>query len=267
MKNTLSKIATKIISLPIHFYRLAISPMLPASCRYTPTCSQYALEALKIHGPLKGSWMAVKRIGRCHPWGGCGYDPVPPKHNHLQKKSIYDFEDIHHHLKPYESNADESRVANIDYDAEMPQEGYFSVGIHPWSTETLDVNDLDLAMDMVESKASDRRAVAIGECGIDRLRGGELDFQKQVFRKHIELSERLKLPLIIHAVRANDIILRLKKELRPQQLWIIHGFRGKKETALQYLDRGIALSLGKNSNLKTSDEFPPSMIFNETDED
>jgi putative membrane protein insertion efficiency factor len=61
----------------IKMYQWCISPLKPPSCRYTPTCSQYALEALKKHGVFKGSWLAVRRILRCHPWGGCGYDPVP----------------------------------------------------------------------------------------------------------------------------------------------------------------------------------------------
>lgn len=61
----------------IHFYRYAISPLTPSSCRFTPTCSQYALEALRKYGFFRGSWLAIKRIGRCHPWGGAGYDPVP----------------------------------------------------------------------------------------------------------------------------------------------------------------------------------------------
>lgn len=64
--------------LPVKFYRLCISPMLPPSCRYTPTCSQYAIEAVRVHGVLRGTALALKRILRCHPWGGAGYDPVPP---------------------------------------------------------------------------------------------------------------------------------------------------------------------------------------------
>ena len=75
--NALSKLVVKIMSLPILFYKVCISPMIPHARRNTPTCSQYALEALRRHGPLKGSWLAIKRICRCHPWGGCGYDPVP----------------------------------------------------------------------------------------------------------------------------------------------------------------------------------------------
>ncbi|MGM9861916.1 MAG: membrane protein insertion efficiency factor YidD [Muribaculaceae bacterium] len=70
-------IAAFILSLPVRFYRACISPMLPPSCRYTPTCSEYALEALQRHVAIKGSWLAIKRILRCHPWGGSGYDPVP----------------------------------------------------------------------------------------------------------------------------------------------------------------------------------------------
>ncbi len=181
------------------------------------------------------------------------------------RKDIRSFADVHHHLAPGEINADESRVASIDYEAAVPAEGYFSVGIHPWSTVGMDDEELDRAMAIVAEKATNDRVVAIGECGIDRLRGNDLAFQEKVFRKHIELSEKLGLSLIIHAVRANDIILRLKKELRPKQLWIIHGFRGKKETALQYLDRGIALSLAADSPLRSAGEFPQSMLFSETD--
>ena len=61
----------------VKFYQLCISPLKPSCCRFTPTCSQYALEALRKYGPLKGLWLALKRILRCHPWGGGGYDPVP----------------------------------------------------------------------------------------------------------------------------------------------------------------------------------------------
>lgn len=61
----------------VRLYQLAISPYTPASCRYTPTCSEYALQALRKYGPLKGGWLALRRLARCHPWGGHGYDPVP----------------------------------------------------------------------------------------------------------------------------------------------------------------------------------------------
>jgi len=63
--------------LLVKFYQLAIRPLLPNSCRYTPSCSQYAIEAIQKYGGIKGSWLGFKRILRCHPWGGHGYDPVP----------------------------------------------------------------------------------------------------------------------------------------------------------------------------------------------
>lgn len=67
-----------LMILPIKFYKYSISPMLPNSCRHVPTCSEYAIEALKVHGIFRGSIMAVWRILRCNPWGTHGYDPVPP---------------------------------------------------------------------------------------------------------------------------------------------------------------------------------------------
>lgn len=71
----------KILSLPfillVRVYQYLISPLLPTTCRYTPSCSSYAIEALKKYGPVKGGWLGIKRIVSCHPWGGHGHDPVP----------------------------------------------------------------------------------------------------------------------------------------------------------------------------------------------
>ena len=73
----------KILIFPfvllIKGYQNFISPLTPSSCRYTPTCSTYTVQALEKHGLLHGGWLALKRIGSCNPWGGSGYDPVPPK--------------------------------------------------------------------------------------------------------------------------------------------------------------------------------------------
>ena len=66
-----------LLILPIKFYRRFISPLTPPVCRFTPTCSQYAIEAIQKHGPLRGLWLAIKRLSRCRPGGGSGYDPVP----------------------------------------------------------------------------------------------------------------------------------------------------------------------------------------------
>jgi uncharacterized protein len=69
-----------VLKLPVFCWRYGISPVMPMACRYEPSCSAYALEALGTHGPVKGLWLTIRRLGRCHPWGGFGYDPVPPRH-------------------------------------------------------------------------------------------------------------------------------------------------------------------------------------------
>jgi len=80
------KILGWILLLPVYFYKYAISPLTPASCRHVPSCSEYAVQAIKTHGPIKGIWLATKRISKCHPWGTEGYDPVPPKRKIKVKK-------------------------------------------------------------------------------------------------------------------------------------------------------------------------------------
>ena len=73
----MKKIFSLIFIVPLKIYQMLVSPLLGPSCRFTPTCSQYTIEAIQKYGPLKGGWLGFKRILRCHPWGGCGHDPVP----------------------------------------------------------------------------------------------------------------------------------------------------------------------------------------------
>lgn len=77
----------KLVESLIRFYQVAISPLLPSSCRFTPTCSQYTLDAVRTHGAIRGSWLGLKRISKCHPFHKGGFDPVPPadknRHNHV----------------------------------------------------------------------------------------------------------------------------------------------------------------------------------------
>ena len=73
----LRKLVIWLLLLPIYFYKTAISPLTPPSCRFSPSCSTYAIEAIRRHGSLRGLYLAIRRILRCHPWGGSGYDPVP----------------------------------------------------------------------------------------------------------------------------------------------------------------------------------------------
>ncbi len=96
--------ATKLLRGAVHGYRYLISPLFPASCRYGPSCSEYALQGLAKHGAIKGAWLAARRISRCHPWGGSGYDPVPepgsgkspvPAHSHGDGNSRSHSHDSH----------------------------------------------------------------------------------------------------------------------------------------------------------------------------
>jgi putative membrane protein insertion efficiency factor len=77
IKNLAKRFLQAVLVAGIHFYRIAVSPLFPPACRYHPTCSAYALEAIEKYGPLKGAWIGLKRIMRCHPWKSGGYDPVP----------------------------------------------------------------------------------------------------------------------------------------------------------------------------------------------
>ena len=73
----------RLLLLAVRTYQLLLAPVLPASCRFEPSCSRYAIEAIRLHGAGQGAWLALGRLARCHPWGGSGYDPVPPLHPSL----------------------------------------------------------------------------------------------------------------------------------------------------------------------------------------
>ncbi len=76
-KLNIKKLLKYIPLLIIKFYQYCIRPFIPSACRYTPSCSEYGIQAINKHGAFKGSWLSLKRIFRCHPWGGNGFDPVP----------------------------------------------------------------------------------------------------------------------------------------------------------------------------------------------
>jgi hypothetical protein len=82
----MSKFLRQLFILPVRFYQAAISPLLGANCRFTPTCSEYMIDAINEWGIFKGTWLGIKRSSKCHPWGGHGYDPVPKKAGNAFKK-------------------------------------------------------------------------------------------------------------------------------------------------------------------------------------
>ncbi len=131
-----------------------------------------------------------------------------------------------------------------------------------------DVKDgvnIEETMSMLDNIATRNDVAAIGETGIDRLRGASEEIQTHIFIHHIKLAEHTGKPLIIHCVKALDIILRLHKEHRPSSPWIIHGFRGNAETARQITSRGIYLSLGEKFNPDAILNIPPHLLLAETD--
>lgn len=139
----------------------------------------------------------------------------------------------------------------------------FSVGQHPWHSENISSESV---ADTLTHLALLPNVVAIGECGVDTLRGAPMFRQINVFRRHIELSESLGIPLIIHDVRAHDILLGLKRDIQPRQLWVVHGFRAKPTVTKMLVDAGCYLSFGQRFNPDSLRAVPLDRLLAETDE-
>jgi TatD DNase family protein len=177
--------------------------------------------------------------------------------------------DIHTHLD-VSPGSDLITVKNIriqnGIDPEIP-DGLFSIGLHPW----------DSAQNQIEQEDFRRVATlsnffAIGECGLDRLRGASMDIQIELFRQHIRLAEFYRKPIIIHCVRAWQELLTIKDEMRPTTPWIIHGFNGKPELTARLEELGFYLSFGQkilnpDPSLRESlVKISPDQLFLETDD-
>lgn len=143
------------------------------------------------------------------------------------------------------------------------EDQFYSVGIHPWDTMAAPTEEFWKAL---ETAASRPDVLAIGECGVDTLKGGPMFRQLQVLKRQIELSERLGKPLIIHDVKAHDVITGLRRDLMPTQPWVIHGFRGKPTVAKMLTDAGMYLSFGEKFNAESLQQTPADRILAETDE-
>lgn len=139
---------------------------------------------------------------------------------------------------------------------------YYSIGIHPWQSAEATPHDMEL----LEQMASHPQVVAIGECGIDRLQGAIIERQAEILVGHIDLSEKLQKPLILHIVRAYDLLLGIHKKMRPRQKWIIHGFRGNATTARQLIDAGCDLSYGEKYPCAALQATPLDKLWIESDE-
>ena len=138
-----------------------------------------------------------------------------------------------------------------------------SVGIHPW--ELTEAN-ADALWEDLQKAIEDKRVVAIGECGIDKLKGPSLDLQIALFKKEVLLAEVHSIPLVIHCVKAFNELILLKKEIKPLQPWIIHGFRGKLSLAKDCIRHGFYLSIGAHFQEDALKAIPSDRLFIETDE-
>lgn len=143
----------------------------------------------------------------------------------------------------------------------------YTVGAHPWN---LDEDNIESLLFRVKDMSSSPNLFGIGETGFDKVKGPELALQERAFEWHAMLAEELKKPLVIHCVRAWPEIVEAKKRLKPSMPWIIHGFKGKKELALQLTDKGFWLSAWvewaiRPVSKETLRAMPVERLFLETD--
>ena len=140
---------------------------------------------------------------------------------------------------------------------------HWSVGVHPWF---LTADNASILLELLRESLKDDRVVALGEAGLDKLRGEDMAVQLDVFRQEVAMAEEQGLPMVIHCVKAYNELIQLKKELSPCQPWIIHGFRGKKNLAVELLRHGCYLSFGACFQEETVCSVPLERMFAETDE-
>ncbi|HLW10643.1 MAG TPA: TatD family hydrolase [Fermentimonas sp.] len=179
-----------------------------------------------------------------------------------------EFYDVHTHQIYSEDNDDPYHscifdVYSLEFEVakELHQRHSFSCGVHPWYSE-----DSETQMTYLTEITSSPRIVAIGETGLDKLKGPSFNVQTPVFKKHIEISEKLEKPVIIHCVKAWEELLKIKKETSPKQPWIIHGYRGKPDLTKRLLNEGFYFSVGENINVESMQLIPIDRLFCETDE-
>jgi len=170
--------------------------------------------------------------------------------------------DIHTHVLPEEAGTALVCVGCGPIpDGALEQGHLFSAGLHPWDVTGHD----DEAFRNLEKLLALPQVLAVGECGFDTLKGPSHELQEQAFIRQIELSERLRKPMILHVVRDFDSIIHLRKKLKPAQPWLIHGFRGGPEQMNQLYAQGILVSFGLKHNPESLRQVPSDRLFLETD--
>lgn len=175
-----------------------------------------------------------------------------------------------HQQKPAENEiVIQSLFLQDDLIAQMSDKIFFTAGLHPWHANVLSKTEVKNRLkDLINSKT----IIAVGETGMDKLKGPGLEIQIEIFKQHIEIAEEYNLPLIVHSVKANNEVLKLKRDLKSKIPWVIHHFNGSKQMAFDLIENGFYLSVChhiKSSNSKLSEYFhdlPLEKIFLETDD-
>ena len=152
-------------------------------------------------------------------------------------------------------------VALADFDPQ-PQ-CYYSVGFHPWHLSADGSEDWERLSEVIANP----QVLAVGEAGLDKVVEVDYTLQEAAFVRQADMAAQIGKPLIIHCVRSYNEVMALKKSLKPNSAWVIHGFRGKKELAKQLTDHGIYLSFGFKYQEEALRATPLDMLFLETDED
>lgn len=156
-------------------------------------------------------------------------------------------------------------VINASVGDFSPQAGcFYSLGLHPWD---INQNHADIFKQIEQLSTENSQIIAIGETGLDALIDVPADIQLELLRRHIELSERLRKPLILHCVRCSADILRLFKQFKPQMPWILHGFRSNSNVLRPIIDNSnIYISIGEKFNHEALKLIPDARLLIETDE-
>lgn len=168
-------------------------------------------------------------------------------------------EDIHTHLLPEEPGT--ALVCIGCGPIPAADDHYFSAGLHPWDV----TEGFDSQLDALEKLLANPRVLAVGECGFDALKAPSHDIQEAAFIRQVEISEHYGKPMILHVVRDFDSVIRLRKQLKPKQRWLIHGFRGGPEQMNQLYAQGILVSFGQKHNSESLKAVPADRLYLETD--
>ena len=170
--------------------------------------------------------------------------------------------DIHTHVLPEEPGTAVVCIGCGPIPEGVLEQGHvFSAGLHPWDV----TDDFENQLVVLEKLLANPQVVAVGECGFDALRGPSHELQEQAFVRQVKISERYGKPMILHVVRDFDSVIRLRKQLKPTQNWLIHGFRGGPEQMNQLYAQGILVSFGLKHNPESLRTVPSDRLFLETD--